>query len=168
MVEFALVLPILLVFVLGIIEFGQAFNYKNDETHLANQAARYAAVNKCAACTSAGQTINEWTPTQAASSELQTGVTIKIAFADINGKFPGETGYVTTLPPTNHCEGSPVKVSLAYDYAFIPFLKLGTFTVKGSATMRLEQDWGDGTGNYRPGVDLYTVTAGTASPDACP
>src|SRR6266536_3564927 len=77
LIEFALVLPLLLLLVLGVIDFGKAFNYKNDETHLANQAARYAAVNSCSACAGATPpTINTWTPTQAAASELQTGLTV--------------------------------------------------------------------------------------------
>ena len=46
LVEFAFVLPLLLVLVLGIADFGRAFNYWIDSTHLANVAARYAAVNK--------------------------------------------------------------------------------------------------------------------------
>src|SRR6266550_4310535 len=45
LVEFALVLPLILLLLLGMIDFGKAFNYWNDETHLANEAARFAAVN---------------------------------------------------------------------------------------------------------------------------
>ena len=45
LIEFALVLPLLLVLLLGMIDAGKAFNYWNDETHLANEAARYAVVN---------------------------------------------------------------------------------------------------------------------------
>src|SRR5207253_9556854 len=46
LIEFALVLPLLLLILFGMIDFGKAFNYWNDETHLANEAARYAVVNK--------------------------------------------------------------------------------------------------------------------------
>ena len=45
MVEFALVLPLLLLIIFGIIDFGKAFNYWVDETHIANQAARIVEVN---------------------------------------------------------------------------------------------------------------------------
>ena len=41
LVEFALVLPLLLVLLLGMIDVGKAVNYWNDETHLANEAARF-------------------------------------------------------------------------------------------------------------------------------
>ena len=46
LVEFALVLPLLLLLLLGMLEFGRVFNYWIDETHLANAAARWAAVDR--------------------------------------------------------------------------------------------------------------------------
>jgi Flp pilus assembly protein TadG len=46
LLEFALVLPILLAVVFGIAQFGLAFNSANDETHIANEVARYAVVNE--------------------------------------------------------------------------------------------------------------------------
>src|SRR5919198_5794629 len=71
LVEFALVLPLLLVLVLGMVDLGKAVNYWNDETHLANEATRYAAVNKCSPC--GGQKINDWIKTQADTDELAKG-----------------------------------------------------------------------------------------------
>src|SRR5438067_9774474 len=44
-VEFAVVLPVLLLMVFGILDFGRAMNYDNDATHLANEGARWAVVN---------------------------------------------------------------------------------------------------------------------------
>src|SRR5262245_4782407 len=55
LVEFALILPFILVLILGVVDIGRALGYKNDMTSLANQAARIAAVNKCPSC-SAGPT----------------------------------------------------------------------------------------------------------------
>src|SRR6266508_4262112 len=46
MIEFALVLPLLLTLVLGLVDFGRAINYWINETHLATSGARLAAVNK--------------------------------------------------------------------------------------------------------------------------
>ena len=46
LVEFVLVLPLLLLLLIGMLDLGKAFNYWIDETHLANEGARYAAVNK--------------------------------------------------------------------------------------------------------------------------
>ena len=50
LVEFALALPLLMLVLLGMIDFGIAFNYNNDETSLANQAIRFAVVNSCSPC----------------------------------------------------------------------------------------------------------------------
>ena len=46
LVEFALVLPLLLLLVLGMVDFGKAYNYWNDTTHLTAEGARFAAVNR--------------------------------------------------------------------------------------------------------------------------
>jgi hypothetical protein len=47
LVEMALVLPLLLLLLFGMIDFGKAFNEWIDETHLANEGARLAAVSYC-------------------------------------------------------------------------------------------------------------------------
>src|SRR3954453_17881851 len=44
-VEFALVIPVLLVLLLGMLDFGKALNYWIDETNLAASGARLAVVN---------------------------------------------------------------------------------------------------------------------------
>src|SRR5262249_59900990 len=46
LIEFVLVLPLVLILLFGMVDFGKAFNYWNDETHLANEAVRYAVVNQ--------------------------------------------------------------------------------------------------------------------------
>src|SRR6266480_3508109 len=45
--ELAIVMPLLLVLLLGMIDFGRAFTNWIDETHLANTGARLAAVSYC-------------------------------------------------------------------------------------------------------------------------
>ncbi|WP_309050701.1 TadE/TadG family type IV pilus assembly protein [Streptomyces sp.] len=45
-VEFALVLPMLLFIMLGIIEFGRAYNTQISLTHAARETARYMAIHK--------------------------------------------------------------------------------------------------------------------------
>jgi Flp pilus assembly protein TadG len=44
LVEFAVVLPVLLLIILGILDFGQYMNYSNQESQMAAQGARLAAV----------------------------------------------------------------------------------------------------------------------------
>lgn len=45
--ELAIVMPLLMVLLLGMMDFGKAFNEWLDEAHLANEGARLAAVNYC-------------------------------------------------------------------------------------------------------------------------
>jgi hypothetical protein len=58
LVEFALIAPLFLMIVVGIIQFGVAINYWFDMQRLANQGARWAAVNAYPDCPqSAPQTV---------------------------------------------------------------------------------------------------------------
>ncbi len=50
LVEFALVVPLMMLIVLAAADFGVAYNYKNDQTNMAAEALRYAEVNTCAPC----------------------------------------------------------------------------------------------------------------------
>src|SRR3954471_6137760 len=107
LVEFALVLPLVLVLLLGMIDVGKAINYWNDETHLANEAARFAAVNKNPGPQA---TLNDSILDQADSNELKNGNTTSIPQADkvkICIWFPNKA----TLPsPDYYAVGQPVQV----------------------------------------------------------
>ena len=70
LVEFALVVPLLLVLLFGMLDFGHTFNYWIDATHLANEGARWAVVNKNPA--SSG-TLQEYIQQQADTHELRNG-----------------------------------------------------------------------------------------------
>src|SRR5260370_10403340 len=51
--EFALMLPLLLAFVVGILDFGQAYNLKQKLNNAAREGARFAIEESCADCTQA-------------------------------------------------------------------------------------------------------------------
>lgn len=125
MVELALVLPIFLLILMGILWFGRAMNYAQDETHLANQAARSAAVDAAAAqfggCAS-GSTLQAAVKSCADSGELKNNATLCIS-------FPNGTSNI----------GDPVKVTVSTSYTWIPMLGVGpSSTITGSAVMRLD------------------------------
>jgi len=174
LIEFALVLPFLLLVVFGMVDLGKAVNYWNDETHLANQAARYASVNDCPPC--GGSTINDYVRGSAATGELKNNVHLEIYFADNTGHFPDEgPPLFTGLPAAkNHCAGQAVKAVVTYDYTFFNFAT-GNFkflkgpmtaTIRSSSTQRIERNWGNPvTGAYDPSTDKYTATGGSV--DAC-
>lgn len=143
MVEFALVLPLLMMLVIGILDFGKAFNYWIDETHLANEAARWAAVNNNPGA-GAGQSLQQYIQSQADTLELRTNSQVCIS-------NPGSLGYTV---------GNPAQVTVAIHYAWLPFFpsRIAGFPtsslVKGSAVMRLEAA---GT-NYNPAQNIGTCT----------
>jgi len=131
LVEFALVLPLLLLLLLGALDFGKAFNYWIDETHLSNEAARWAAVNKNPG---PGATLQATIRQQADTPELRNGGSASIANpAQVCISFPSGTSNV----------GDPVRVSVSTTYTFLSFLgnKLGIVQnkqISASSTMRLE------------------------------
>jgi Flp pilus assembly protein TadG len=125
MVEFALIASVLLLVVIGIVYFGRFLNYTTQETHLATEAARWAAV---------GQVPSNCTTTLAAcirsqaSTELQTGSTdvSRVSVCVANGV--GGSGMV----------GDPVTVTVKSTFKFLPFLKIVSIPETQTATMRLE------------------------------
>jgi Flp pilus assembly protein TadG len=130
LVEFAFVLPMLLVLVLGIADFGRAFNYWIDSTHLANVAARYAAVNKNPGA-AGSLTLQRYMELQASTKELRNGSSQQTP-VDVCVSFPAGTSNV----------GDPVKVEVKSTWSWLHYLvgrtHITSTTLKGSATMRLE------------------------------
>jgi Flp pilus assembly protein TadG len=138
LVEFALVLPLLLAILFGMLEFGKAFNYWIDETHLANEGARWAVVNK----NPGAGTLQEYIQQQANTPELRNGGTSSV---------PTPLQICISFPSGSANVGDPVHVTASATYNWLPFLgeRIGITqtTVTGSATMRLEAV----PTNYGPG-----------------
>jgi len=160
LVEFAFVLPLLLVLVLGVVDFGKAFNYKNDATHLANQAARYAAVNTSPDPTWANDNVTKSTPNlkincalknQAASAELRNGT------GSIAAQPSTPSGYCTNgtsglnvricfpAAGASHIVGDSVQVTIRAHYNWLSFLRVRNVLpalgsdITSNATMRIEK-----------------------------
>jgi Flp pilus assembly protein TadG len=134
LVEFALILPLLLVLLLGILEFGKAFNYWIDQTHLANEGARWAVVDRNPGAAD-GWSLQQYVQQHANTPELRDGGTASVPSAlQICISFPSNASEV----------GDPVKVTATSTYQWLPFLgnRLGVAqtTMTGSATMRLEAE----------------------------
>jgi hypothetical protein len=124
LVEFVLVLPLLLLLLLGMLDLGKAFNYWIDETHLAHEGARYAAVNKNPG---PGTSLQESIKSQADSDELKSTLEVCIS-------FPGAGGAIV---------GEPVQVRVTSNYTFLGFiadrLDLTDKAITTTSTMRLER-----------------------------
>jgi Flp pilus assembly protein TadG len=132
LVEFALVAPLLLVILFAMLDFGRTFNYWIDATHLANEGARWAVVNKNPA--SSG-TLQSYIQEQADTDELRNGGSSSVPSAlEVCISFPSGTSTV----------GNPVEVTASVTYNWLPFLSeqalggLTSTTVSSSSTMRLE------------------------------
>ena len=129
LVEFALVLPLLLILLLGMLDFGKAFNYWNDTTHLANEAARWAVVNK----NPGSGTLQQYIQQQADTQELRSGGTSSV---------PGPLQVCISFPNGTANVGDPVHVTASLTYNWLPYLgtRIGITqtTITGSSTMRLE------------------------------
>ena len=110
----------------GIIQFGIGLNYWLDMQRVANQGARWAAVNAYPGCPSTG-------PNVPCSPTLQNYLaTQKIAKGEV-------LKTCITFPSLTSKRGDPVKVAIQRKLSLvIPFVPVGV-NIKGSATMRLEQ-----------------------------
>ena len=133
MVEFALILFPLLILVVGIIHFGIALNYWLDMQRIANQGARWAAVD-CGQKASTPLTPNPCLPSldvalknQALTAGLKSSVCVAISFPAKTQTYTGKNA------------GDPVKVRLQMKYGLLPIMGVRTLTLGSDATMRLEQ-----------------------------
>ncbi len=145
-VEFAIVLPLVLLLIVGMIEFGKAFNYWLSLNHLANETARWAAVDTVPP--------HDAAPANTAPSEqdLQEYVVRQIGSQELLDQVaPIPTGQTqrdldnivicykpTSVPPAARIgDATTVQVTAPYT---LPLL-LGSRKIKltGRATVRLEQ-----------------------------
>jgi len=123
--EFALVLLPLLVLLFGIVEFGLALNTQNDQTHLANEVARYAIVNENPG---GSEELQQWAKQQGDTS-----------FISEEG-----AGKICITFPEGAEAGKPVKVEATSKIKWLPLLpktsatEFGSATLSSTAYMRLE------------------------------
>jgi Flp pilus assembly protein TadG len=151
MVEFAIVLPVLVLIILGILYFGRYENYSNQETQLAEQAVRWAAVNVNPAPAASGTTIQQFI-LNSASPELQAGSPDVSTKAQIYLYYPaGSTGGVGT--PVRACVTATVQ---------LPFIGTSAQIVQ-SAEMRVEV-----ARTAPPSPAGATGWAADTAPSSCP
>lgn len=150
-VEFALILPALLLLILAMLDFGKAFNYWIDETHLANAAARWAAVNQtpdpglASPCNTKSSAISCQVKNEADTGELKNG----------GSSVSSPVAISFCLPTGSGVAGNPVKATATATYNWLGFLTgpfgitglSSTRQIVGSATMRLEHDYNNPSGS---------------------
>lgn len=128
LVEFALVLPVLVLILFGVIHFGKAFNYWNDATHLTAEAARYAVVNR--------------KPDPANALSLQAQIKNQADTAELRtGPVGHPTQVCVDFPNGTSNAGDPVRVRMTFTYAWMPLIgdAVGATTnLTSTSVMRLE------------------------------
>jgi len=113
-VEFALILPILIILVFGIVEFGIAFNNYITITHAAREGVRIAAVD-----------LN--------NPDLKN-IIIERAYP-----VPITPDDITIITPDGENIGDPVEVEITYNISItIPLVGSWDIPLKNKAIMRLE------------------------------
>lgn len=104
-VEFALIAPILLTLVLGIFEFGRAFNIQVSLSEAAREAARHAAIHYADAGYTDGDAQNAGVV--AAPSVGLAPEDVDLAFSDGGACSPGDNVTVTVTFNTTYLTGLP-------------------------------------------------------------
>ena len=143
MVEFALVLFPLLLLVAGIIQFGIALNYWLDMQRIANQGARWAAVNnwppdcpRTATSCATPNTLQESLQRQMLAAGLQNNPTTSVQLC---------------YPDVSKGLGDPVRIQIRSTFEVLPLLGFGSLDLKAKATMRLEHSQELGKGGVLTG-----------------
>jgi Flp pilus assembly protein TadG len=128
LVEFAVIAPLLIMLVMGIIDFGWILSTQQDVRHGAREAARLAAVN-------AGSTAN-MTTSVCGAMNMSAGATVTF---NNGGGAIGSTGSIVLVGPVTTLTGFS---SLPFANSIYP----SSFTE--TVTFRLEQPatWTNGTG----------------------
>jgi hypothetical protein len=131
LVEFALIAPLFLMLVVGVIQFGVAINFWFDLQRLANQGARSAAVN-CGPATG-----------------NQCGTSLKTFLEDqiISRGNRDAVAEICYVPPTDPAPlgwapsaGDAIRVKLTKRYRLQAVVRLAKIDLRATAIMRLEQE----------------------------
>jgi len=141
LVEFSLMLPLFLILVFGVIDFGMGLRAYISVAQATREGARFAAIGNTAG-----------TFTTGGSGECNgttTTTTVGKVCATMNGLDLTKVGSVSVTYPNGNAPGNTVHVSASYNYQYITPLRrlvnffsagsLGsTITVSSATDMRLE------------------------------
>jgi len=156
LVELALVLPLLLLVLLGMLDFGKAFNEWMSQTHLASEGARLAAVNYCPNPSSdgSGNLTCDWSSISCGSANANVCLAQYIdqqSFGELrsgrltssNAPAQNQAQVCISYPNLASTQvGDPVHVTMIVHYQWLRYisrrLSIASTQITGSATMRLE------------------------------
>ena len=137
MTEFALILPVFMLIVAGILGFGRVFFYWIQANHVANETARWAIVDR-----------NPYAPVTLQQHGANS------ATSEFNSGADQATVCITR---TGNDLGDPLKVTVAKPFAFVPILGIAKVTIRASSTMRVENMNGKDPVTKAPIPTTYSV-----------
>jgi Flp pilus assembly protein TadG len=105
LVEMVILLPLFLLLVFGMIEFGRVFNYWINMTHLASEGSRYAIVNKWPGCPGFNQSDGACTP-----ATLQEYLVQRANTGELRSELAQTGGVLVCYPENTLNPGDPVRV----------------------------------------------------------
>lgn len=114
-VEFALIVPLLVILVFGIIEFSRLYNAQVSLTNAAREGARYMAIHS-------GTTVVADTKTQIAAAAPSV--------------IPAIAATQIVITPTTCTPGSNVSVTITYPFTLLTGLFDPSITLTGKAVMK--------------------------------
>lgn len=122
-IEFALILPFMLIVVFLLTDFGRMFNYLNDANQIAANGARMAAVD-----------------TYPGSATLrEQGDTAELRSITGGSHLPGGMSICVDFPTGTGTVGNPVRVRTTGNFKLVKILGGVSIPITGEATMRLER-----------------------------
>jgi len=121
MTEFAIIVPVFMLIVVGMLIFGRLLFYWIETNHVASETARWAVVDRNPY--GPGQTLQESARSRA-TNEFEDNAAVCI-------DYPGKSWETVET-------GDPVRVRVQVPVTFVKFFGWGV-TIKGSATMRVER-----------------------------
>lgn len=130
LIEFALVAPVLMLIIFGIVDLALGLNYQNDNTNLANVAARYATVigsaSSAPVCNGSATTdVYTFIQCEAKSDSAALGNGVGVCVTD-------ETS------SGSYAVGDAVKITVEYPFQFMSLVTSMSVNIESSSTMMME------------------------------
>ena len=119
MTEFALILPVFVFIIVGLLAFGRVLFYWIEANHEASEAARWAVVDR-----------NPYAP-QTLQQHAASGSTVE---------FQADVKVCIDFPELGTLDvGDPVRVKVEKPFTLLPLLGVGAISIRGSSTQRIER-----------------------------
>jgi hypothetical protein len=132
LVEFALIAPVLVLLLFGLLDFGRALSYWLDQKHLAHEAARFAAVANNPG--TGGVTLQRYVHDQGATPEMRDGAPNSVPAPGLR--------ICISFPNGSSAVGQPVRATATLTFRWLQVLGLSATqtTLTASSTQRIEVD----------------------------